>query len=104
MRELALQSQLIAREGDVWRLGVDSESLARPASCERLQAALQAAGHTVRLQISTSTVTDSPAKRNAQAASARMDAAVELIQSDPLVQSLMRDWDAKIVPGSIQPL
>ena len=104
VRELALQSQLLSREGDVWRLGVDSESLARPASCERLQAALQAAGHTVRLQISTSIVTDSPAKRNAQAASARMDAAVELIQSDPLVQSLMRDWDAKIVPGSIQPL
>ncbi|TXI66680.1 MAG: DNA polymerase III subunit gamma/tau, partial [Limnohabitans sp.] len=104
VRELALQSQLLAREGDVWRLGVDSESLARPASCERLQAALQAAGHTVRLQVSTATVTDSPAKRNAQAASARMDAAVELIQSDPLVQSLMRDWDAKIVPGSIQPL
>ena len=104
VRELALQSQLLAREGEVWRLGVDSESLARPASCERLQAALQAAGHTVRLQVSTATVTDSPAKRNAQAASARMDAAVELIQSDPLVQSLMRDWDAKIVPGSIQPL
>ena len=104
VRELALQSQLLSREGDVWRLGVDSESLARPASCERLQAALQAAGHAVRLQVSTSTVTDSPAKRNAQAASARMDAAIELIQSDPLVQSLMRDWDAKIVPGSIQPL
>jgi len=104
VRELALQSQLLSREGEVWRLGVDSESLARPASCERLQAALQAMGYAVRLQVSPVTVTDSPAKRNAQAASARMDAAVELIQSDPLVQSLMRDWDGKIVPGSIQPL
>ncbi len=104
VRELALQSQLIAREGDVWRLCVDSESLARPATCERLQAALQAAGHAVRLQFAQGTVTDSPAKRNAQAASARMDAAIELIQNDPLVQALVRDFDAKIVPGSIQPL
>ena len=104
VRELALQSQLVAREGDVWRLCVDSESLARPATCERLQAALQAAGHAVRLQFDQGTVTDSPSKRNAQAASARMDAAVELIQNDPLVQSLVRDWGARIVPGSIQPL
>ena len=104
VRELALQSQLIAREGDVWRLCVDSESLARPATCERLQSALQSAGHAVRLQFSQATVTDSPAKRNAHAAAAKMDAATELIQNDPLVQTLMRDWGAKIVPGSIQPL
>ena len=104
VRELALQSQLLSREGEVWRLCVDSESLARPASCERLQAALQAVGHPVRLQFSQGAVTDSPSKRNAQAASARMDAAIELIQNDPLVQSLVQDWGAKIVPGSIQPL
>ena len=104
VRELALQSQLLSRESDVWRLCVDSESLARPATCERLQAALQAAGHAVRLQFDQGSVTDSPSKRNAQAASARMDAAVELIQTDPLVQSLVRDWGARIVPGSIQPL
>jgi len=104
VRELALQSQLLGREADVWRLCVDSESLARPATCERLQAALQAAGHAVRLQVSQGSVTDSPAKRQAQVMAARMEAAVELIHNDPLVQSLMRDFGAKIVPGSIQPL
>ena len=104
VRELALQSQLLAREGATWRLCVDSESLARPASCERLQAALQAAGHTVQLQLSVGPVSDSPAKRLAQAAAAKMDAAVALIENDPLVQSLLRDFDAKIVSGSIQPL
>lgn len=104
VRELALQSQLQVREGEVWRLCVDSEALARPATCERLQTALQAAGHAVRLQVIQGTVTDSPAKRHAQAMAAKMDAAVALIQNDPLVQSLMRDFDAKIVPGSIQPL
>jgi DNA polymerase-3 subunit gamma/tau len=104
VRELALQSQLLDRGSDVWRLCVDSESLARPATCERLQAAVQAVGHAVRLQFGPGAVTDSPSKRNAQAASARMDAAIELIQNDPLVQSLVQDWGAKIVPGSIQPL
>jgi DNA polymerase-3 subunit gamma/tau len=104
VRELALQSQLLDREGDIWRLCVDSESLARPASCERLQAALQAAGYAVRLQVSQGAVSDSPAKRQAQVATERMQAAVALIQNDPLVQSLVRDFDAKIVPGSIQPL
>ena len=104
VRELALQSQLLAREGEVWRLRVDGESLARPATCERLQAALQAAGHAVRLQFSQGPVTDSPARRQAQAAAAKMQAAIALIQNDPLVQALVRDFDAKIVPGSIQPL
>ena len=104
VRELALQSQLLAREGATWRLCVDSESLARPASCERLQSALQAAGHAVQLQLSVGPVSDSPAKRLAQAAAAKMDAAIALIENDPLVQSLLRDFDAKIVPGSIQPL
>lgn len=104
VRELALQSQLLAREGGRWRLCVDSESLARPASCERLQAALHAAGHEVQLSLSVGPVTDSPAKRLAQAAAAKMDAATALIENDPLVQSLLRDFDAKIVPGSIQPL
>ena len=104
VRELALQSQLISREGEVWRLCVDSESLARPATCERLQLALRAAGHAVRLQFDQATVTDSPAKRNALAAAARIDAATRLIEEDPLVQTLVRDWGAKVVPGSIQPL
>ena len=104
VRELALQSQLLAREGDVWRLRIERESLNMPSTRERLQAALHVAGHAVRLQVELGPVSDSPAKRNAQAAAAKMDAAIELIQNDPLVRSLVRDFDAKIVPGSIQPL
>ena len=104
VRELALQSQLLGREGDVWRLRVERESLNMPSTRERLQTALHSAGHAVRLQVELGGVSDSPAKRNAQAAAAKMDAAVQLITQDPLVQSLVRDYDAKIVPGSIQPL
>lgn len=104
VRELALQSQLMAREAGAWRLRVASESLNLPSTRERLQAALQAAGHAVRLLVELGEVSDSPAKRNAQAAAAQMQAAQDLIHNDPLVQSLMRDWGARIVPGSIQPL
>ena len=104
VRELALQSQLLVREEGVWRLRVASESLNMASTRERLQAALQAAGHGVRLQVELGEVSDSPAKRQAQAAAAKLQAAEDLIHNDPLVQSLRRDWGARIVPGSIQPL
>jgi len=49
-------------------------------------------------------VTDSPAKRNAAAAAQAQLAAEKIVFDDPLVQTLMRDFAAKIVPGSIKPL
>jgi DNA polymerase-3 subunit gamma/tau len=62
-----------------------------------------ALGHgEVKLHIEIGAVTDSPAKRLAVQAAAKMQAAQELIQNDPLVQALVRDFAAKIVPGSIQ--
>lgn len=103
VRELALQSQLIARDSDTWMLRVERESLNSPTSRERLQTALTQAGHAVRLVVEVGRVQDSPAKRNAAAAAARQEAAQALIVNDPYVQSLMRDFGAKIVPGSIQP-
>ncbi|MEK7346518.1 MAG: DNA polymerase III subunit gamma/tau [Pseudomonadota bacterium] len=103
VRELALQSQLLARDADRWQLRVERETLNHAASRERLQAALLAAGHgAVQLHIEIGPVTDSPAKRLAVLAAAKMEAAQELIQSDPLVQAMVRDYGARIVPGSIQ--
>ena len=103
VRELALQSQLIARDHDTWMLRVERESLNSATSRDRLQAALANAGHAVRLNVEVGRVIDSPAKRNAAAAAARQAAAEALILNDPYVQSLMHDFGAKIVPGSIQP-
>jgi DNA polymerase-3 subunit gamma/tau len=103
VRELALQSQLVARDSDTWMLRVERESLNSPTSRERLQAALASAGHAVRLTVEVGRVMDSPAKRNAAAAAAKQEAAEALILNDPYVQTLMRDFGAKIVPGSIQP-
>eukprot|EP01030_Chromulinospumella_sphaerica_P004639 gene4639-4541_t len=103
VRELALQSQLVAREGAQWLLRVEQSSLNHPASRERLQAALQAAGHgDLRLNIEQGAVTDSPSRRLAVAAAAKMVAATALIENDPLVLAMVRDFGAKIVPGSIK--
>jgi DNA polymerase III subunit gamma/tau len=104
VRELALQSQLVARDVDHWILRVERESLNQPASRERLQAALKAAGHAVSLGVEVGTVTDSPARRNAAAAAEKLRVAEEAIRSDPFVQDMIRDFGAKIVPGSIKPL
>ncbi len=104
VRELALQSQLVARDADQWLLRVERESLNSASARERLQAALQAAGHGVTLAVEIGRVSDSPAKRNAAIAEEKQLAAEKLIHEDPFVQAMMRDFGAKIVPGSIKPL
>ena len=104
VRELALQSQLLARDTDQWILRVERESLNQSGSRERLQAALAAAGHPVKLVVEVGRVTDSPARRNTAAAAERQLAAERIIFEDPFVQAMMRDFGAKIVPGTIKPI
>jgi DNA polymerase-3 subunit gamma/tau len=104
VRELALQSQLVARDTDQWVLRVERESLRQNSTRERLAQALQAAGHPVHLAVEIGRVTDSPARRNAAAAAERLLVAERIIFEDPFVQTMMRDFGAKIVPGSIKPL
>jgi DNA polymerase-3 subunit gamma/tau len=58
----------------------------------------------VELAIEIGRVSDCPARRNSAASQGRMDAARLLIESDPFVQRMAREFGAKIVPGSIQPL
>jgi len=104
VRELALQSQLVARDTDQWLLRVERESLNQSGSRDRLAMALAAAGYPVRLVAEVGRVTDSPAKRNAAAAAQAQLNAEKIVFDDPFVQSMMRDFGAKIVPGSIKPL
>jgi DNA polymerase-3 subunit gamma/tau len=103
VRELALQSQLVARESGQWQLRVERESLNQPGSRDRLTTALLNAGHEVRLLVETGPVVDSPAKRNMALANERQQAAEKIILEDPFVQRMMRDFGAKIVAGSIKP-
>jgi len=104
VRELALQSQLVARDEDQWLLRVERESLNQAGSRDRLTQALKDAGFDVALAVEVGRVTDSPGRRNASASAERQVAAEKLIYSTPLVQNLMRDFGAKVVPGSIRPL
>jgi DNA polymerase-3 subunit gamma/tau len=104
VRELALQSQLVGRDEGHWMLRVERESLNQPTSRERLQNALETAGHRVSLSVEVGAVTDSPARRIAAAAAAKQRAAEEIIHGDPFVQAMMREFGARIVPGSIKPV
>jgi DNA polymerase-3 subunit gamma/tau len=104
VRELALQSQLVERQADQWTLRVENETLGQSGARDRLQNALRDAGHAVRLEVLIGRVGDSPSRRNAIAAAQRLKAAEALVLADPFVQEMMRDFGAKIVPGSIKPL
>lgn len=104
VRELALQSQLVARDTDQWLLRVERESLNQPGSRDRLSAALHAAGHAVKLAVEVGRVTDCPGRRNAAASAEKQLAAEKIIFEAPFVQAMMRDFGAKIVPGTIKPI
>ena len=104
VRELALQSQLVARDEGLWLLRVERESLNQSSNRERLAGVLRTAGHAVDLAVEIGRVSDCPARRNSAASQGRLDAARHLIESDPIVQRMVREFGAKIVPGSVRPL
>ena len=104
VRELALQSQLVARDEGLWLLRVERESLNQSSSRERLAGVLRTAGHAVDLAVEIGRVIDCPARRNSAASQGRLDAARRLIEADPFVQRMVQEFGAKIVPGSVRPL
>ncbi len=104
VRELALQSQLMARDAGHWLLRVERESLNQPTARERLSAALDTAGHAQQISVEIGVVIDSPARRNAVAEQERQRLAQDIVMNDPFVQTMLQAHDAKIVPGSIKPL
>ncbi|WP_066266021.1 DNA polymerase III subunit gamma/tau [Hydrogenophaga palleronii] len=102
VRELGLQSQLVARDADQWVLRVERSSLNQGNTRERLATALQTLGHQVRLVVEIGSVTDSPSRRVAAEAARRQREAEAQILADPFVQSMMRDFGGKIVPGTLK--
>ncbi|MDH4450243.1 MAG: DNA polymerase III subunit gamma/tau [Rhodoferax sp.] len=104
VRVLALQSQLVARDTDQWLLRLERESLNQASTRERLTQALHGAGYRVSLAIEVGRVVDSPARRNAAASQEKHQAAHRIVMEAPFVQAMMRDFGAKIVPGSIKAL
>ncbi|CAN5624241.1 DNA polymerase III subunit gamma/tau [soil metagenome] len=109
VRELALQSQCVGIDTDgdvtVWRIRVERETLRGTVSCDKLQAALTSlAGKPTRLETESGATDDTPARRDALAKAQRQRQAEQIIESDPLVVSLMQRYKtARIVPGSVKP-
>ena len=102
VRELGLQSQLVARDGGQWMLRVERESLNQGNTRERLATALQTLGHEVRLVVEIGPVEDSAALRLAAEATRRQREAERIIHDDPFVQAMVRDFGGKIVPGTLK--
>ena len=103
-RELAMQTELVRQEGSHWVLQCERESLNTANNRERLQLALQALGHAVQISVQSGAVHDTPAKRITTRNDERQAAAQAQIMNDPYVQYLLKEFDGKIVPGSIKPL
>ena len=86
---------------------MERQSLNQSAACEKLQLALQTllqAEPTIKLAVEVGPITDTPARRNTAAQLARQRHAEAVINDDPFVQDMIRNWGAKIVPGSIKPV
>jgi DNA polymerase-3 subunit gamma/tau len=101
-RELALQSELVARDGSVWRLRTERQTLNQASTRERLTQALRGAGLDVTLQVETAQAMDTPALRLAAQAAAAQQEAEAIIMNDPFVQRMMREFGGKIVPGTLK--
>ena len=110
VRELALQSQLVARTGHAddstnaqdWLLRIERESLNQGSNRDKLQLALESVGHNVRLSVEIGPASDTPAKRMTASAAEKQRMAQDIITQDAYVQQMMRDFGAKVVPGSIK--
>jgi len=104
-RELAVQSQLLAKDDAVWTLRVESQALQHAGATEQLLQALRTVGghKPERLRVEVGEVTDSHAKRLAQQRALRQQQAEQIIASDPFVQQMVDQWGARIVSGSVKP-
>lgn len=108
VQQLAQQSELLQCEdngnGVAVHLRIPLETLRSSAAVDKLTAALtEHFGKTVRVSTEIGAVQQTA---NAQAVAereARQRQAEQDIQSDPFVQTLMREFGATIVPGSIKP-
>lgn len=102
VRELGLQSQLVARDAGRWLLRVERSSLSQSNTAERLSQALTTLGHTVQLAIEIGPVRDSAAMRLMAEGARQQVEAERIIMDDPFVQAMMRDFGGRIVPGTLK--
>jgi DNA polymerase-3 subunit gamma/tau len=108
-QQLALQSELVrcGQDGAAaqFLLRVPVETLCSAGNVDKLAAALsQHFGKPVRVQTEIGAVSHTANARTLADQAARQREAEQAVHSDPFVQTLMREFGATIVPGSIKPI
>lgn len=108
---LAQNAVLRAREGQTLVLALQPLHLhmaVEPMVSQMEERLSQALGETIHLHFvplaNAATAAQTPAARAAQAHDAAQAAAERAIAADPVVQTLQREFGARVVPQSIQPL
>ncbi len=105
-QQLAAQLKLLEQTGSRWRLVLapNAESLNTPTARGALEQALRAAlGPETSVEILVRNIDgETPAERTQRARSERVAAAEQNLVADPGLQSLTRDFGARIIPGSLR--
>ena len=105
-RELALRSELVSREGDLFRIRVPVKTLLESGAEARLRAALsEYFGRPTRILAEVgATRGPTAAGLNEEARAQRQRRAEEAIYSDPFVRELIENFGASVDPTSIKPI
>jgi DNA polymerase-3 subunit gamma/tau len=109
--QLALHAVLLGVDGNVLRLGLKAghEHLASSMMVELLEKRLsESLGRAIRVRIEkvaeAGSVAESPADTRARNAATRQQQAHDGLHADPVVQSIIDTFDARILPESVRPL
>jgi DNA polymerase-3 subunit gamma/tau len=103
--QLAFNSELMAVDGKTLKLNVAVQLYAEPAQIAKLRAALaEKLGSEIDVLVEVGPVQRTAAVLDAIERAKRQQEAEREIGADPFVQSLIREFGASIVPGSIRPL
>ncbi len=103
-RQLSTTSELVSMQGDLFEIRVALKILAEPGNVNRLRDALSDHfGRPVRLNVQVGAVlgptADSVRKVHQEK---RLQEANAALQADPVVQSMIKEFGASIVPGSVK--
>ena len=109
VQQLATQSELLGSEDSeqvrVMKLRVPVETLLSAGSADKLAAALSSYFEkTVRLETEIGNVTRTAHAESVAEQARRQLLAEQTLNDDPFVQTLIREFGATIVPGSIKPV
>jgi DNA polymerase-3 subunit gamma/tau len=103
--QLAFNSELMALEGNTLKLNVPVPQYAEASQVAKLKTALaDKLGQTVDVLVEVGPARRTAAAHDAALRAQRQQEAEREIGADPFVQSLIREFGASIVPGSIRPI